>query len=165
MGQYICDREKYKFGDGYIYLPLEINNIPKEIKINEYNLSLKSSFHCSLVCVKRILPEQEAEIIKYFCEFVSNNELSFLNFKNEFRLVKRDDRVSVVVMCEISNIEKFFQELGEKYNTKIEIQPTHVTIYTLQPDKGIGILDNTELQNISSLVEVPSEVKSALSLL
>lgn len=164
MGNYICDGEKYKFGKGYIYLPLEINNLPKEIKVNEYSLSSKTSFHCSLVCIKRISPEQEQNIIKYFCDFVSENEISFLNFKDEFRLVKKDDRVSIVAMCEISNIEKFFKGLEEEHNIKAEVQPTHVTIYTLEPDKGIGILDNTELQEMSSMIEVTDEVKIVLRL-
>src|SRR5688572_6260079 len=138
MKKFICGGEKYKYGDSYIYLPVKIQNLPKSISIGEYLLQVKPEFHCSLVCIKCIQQEGDIEekVIKYFCDFVSKNRVSFLNYRSEFRLVKKEEKVSVIVMCDISNLESFFLTLEKEHNIKADIQPTHITLYTLQPNIG-----------------------------
>ena len=166
MKKFICDGEKYKFGDGYIYMPIKIENLPQQITINEYSLQVKPEFHCSLVCIKGISPEYgdniEEKIIEYFCDFASKNEVSFLNYRNEFRLVKKEDKVSIVVMCDISNLENFFNTLEKEHNINADTQPTHITLYTLQPNIGIGIPSKKELDKLSTLINVSDEVRRSL---
>lgn len=70
---------------------------------------------------------------------------------------------SIIQMVEVPQIEKFFEKLASILGHKIEIPPTHVTLYTVGDHKGIGIPDNiaftryverevrqNELQNISN---------------
>lgn len=168
MKKFICDEEKYKYGDGYIYLPVKINNLPERITIEGYSLQIKPEFHCSLVCIKCIKSEDkniEEKIIKYFCDFVSKNDVSLIKYRNEFRLVKKEEKVSVIVMCDISNLESFFHTLEKEYNIKADTQLTHVTIYTLQPNIGIGVSSQSELNKLTTLVDIPDEVKRSLNLL
>lgn len=170
MIKYIYNK-KYTFDDGYICLPLDIRNLPEQITIEEYSLQLKTEFHCSLVCVKCINSKYEknfnnleSKIIECFCKFVSKNEISFIRYKNEFRLVKREERMSVVVMCDVFNLGDFFNLLEKRFGIKADTQPTHVTLYTLQPDRGIGISDQATLQ-LTTLVNVPDEVRKSLNLI
>ena len=57
-------------------------------------------------------------------------------------------------MTSLPGLEKFFAELQEKYGVKLPLQPTHITLYTLQPEAGIGILSPHELERDSEVVDV-----------
>src|SRR5258708_20216009 len=46
----------------------------------------------------------------------------------ELRVVTKDERKTVVVMCEVPGADKFFDELSRKYGTAIPMQPFHLTL-------------------------------------
>jgi hypothetical protein len=95
---------------------------------------------------------------------VSKNDTTFIKYRNEFRLVQRGERISVIVMCDISNIDEFFKLMKKEFGIESDTQPTHVTIYTLQPNMGIGV--NTYLGfKATKEIEVPNEVRASLNLL
>ena len=157
--------EKYKFADGYIYLRLTIRDLPPKLNVSGYELLAKEEFHCSLVCVKDLQEKYgddiNEKIINLFHNFSSKNKMDLVGYRNEFRLVQRGERVSVIVMCDISNIDKFFELMKQELGIESDIQPTHVTLYTLQPNMGIGV--NTYLGlNATKEVQVPDEVKTCL---
>jgi len=161
------NKEKYKFDDDYIYLSLAIENLPPKLNVSGYELSAKEEFHCSLVCIRDLKEKYgddvEEKILNLFHDFVSKNDTTFIKYRNEFRLVQRGERVSVIVMCDISNIDKFFKLMNQELGIESEIPPTHVTIYTLQPNMGIGV--NTYLGfQATQEIEVPNEVKTRLNL-
>jgi hypothetical protein len=168
MKNYICNTNKYAYDKGYIYLPIEINELPKKINIDGDSLSLKSSFHVSLLCTKDILSKHQKEnleqvILDNFCKFVLENDISFVKFNGEFRLAKFEGRKTIIARCEVSNLEKFSQQLSNQLRIDIPTQPAHVTLYTLQPNIGIGMNSFTELETKSVSVDVPDEIKTALS--
>ena len=77
--------ENHNYDNGYIGLVnLVLPTLPKTLKVNGYDLLLKSEFHISLICAKRIAPlineanatEIEAEIVDYFQEFIKNMPLT-----------------------------------------------------------------------------------------
>ncbi len=171
MENYICGGSKYIYQRGYIYLPinLDVSTLPKQVLVEGENLSLKSSFHTSLVCVKDILAQNsieglEQKIIDLFCKFVSENEVSFAGFKNEFRFAQLDERKSVVALCSVSNLEIFFKTLNLDLHMQVPLQPTHVTLYTLQPDAGIGLNNDQELRERSHVIQVQKEIKVGLQI-
>lgn len=161
------NREKYKFNDGYIFLPLTIENLPSKLNVSGYELLLKEEFHCSLVCIKDLQEkygrDAEEKVTKLFYDFILKNKIAFVKYRNEFRLVQRGERVSVIVMCDISNIDTFFKLMDQELGIKSDTQPTHVTIYTLQPNMGIGVNTDQGLQATKE-VEVPNEIRSSLNI-
>jgi hypothetical protein len=169
-GKNICGNTKYKYSKGYIGLPVEISNLPKTIVIDSKTLSLKSTFHVSLVCVKNILlahkdiPNLEKKILDVFCKFVSKNEISFEKYKDEFRYAKDGERETIVAMCAVSNIEKLFKILNKEFGLETETPPTHVTLYTLQPDMGIGLNNMSDIENKTEVIaeKMPTEVREIL---
>lgn len=160
MDSYICNGNKYRYSKGYIGLPIEINaSLPKEIGVESNTLTIKSSFHISLVCVKNILNQNsreglEKKIIESFCKFTTENDISFIRFTDEFRFAISEGRKTIVAMCEVSNLNKFFRLLSEELGVEVPTQPTHVTLYTLQPDLGIGLNSQEELEDKSKVVKV-----------
>lgn len=165
MKNYICNEEKYAYGKGYIHLPIQISELPSEVEIDGDNLTIKSSFHVSLVCVKNLIEkygaEYEQKIIDKFCEFISTDDISFLRFTGEFRVAKSEEKETLIARCEVSNLEKLFKKLSSELNIEIPLQPTHVTLYTLQLDIGIGLNSFKELEEKSVVInEIPHVLES-----
>jgi hypothetical protein len=168
MKNYICDNTEYFFGNGYIALPVEIEDLPKTIDINGKTLLVKSSFHVSLVCVKNIVSKYgedfEQKVIEFFCDFVSKNKIYSLNYVDEFRYAidKETGRETVIVICNVSNIKEFFESLNKEYGFDLEMPPTHITLYTLEQDKGIGLNTGSDLETKTSVIteQILPEIKN-----
>ncbi len=163
--KFICNSIKYTFKKRTISLPVAIQGLPERLDIEGYTLSKRSSFHVSLVAIGNIIekyniqvPNFEDSVIDDFCKFVSQNEVSFVRYRGEFRFVVQNERRSVVAMCEVTNLEKFFDLLNEKYNLQLEIPPTHVMLYTLQQNAGIFLTNSDDIQELTKVVPKPEKI-------
>lgn len=161
--RYICDGEKYRIGKGYITLPVNINIPFETIDIEGVTLQKKESFHISLICVKNLIKkygeEIEEKIISLFCDFVKENPIEYIPPEKEFRFVEREDgRKTLIKMVSVSNLDSFF-ELLNKEGIEVEKQPTHMTLYTLNLNEGIGINNQSDLERMTKVVGVPKELK------
>lgn len=158
---YLCGGTKFAYSRGYIGLSVEVNNLPEIVIVNSETLQKKSSFHVSLLCVKDILAKHnnilEQDILDAFCDFVQENDVSFTRYTGEFRLAQDGERKTLVALCEVANLGKLFQVLNKKLGITLPLQPTHVTLYTLQPEVGIGLNSHADLETKSALVE-PAEI-------
>jgi hypothetical protein len=167
MENNICNGNKCTYGGGYIGLPVEINGLPETILIEGKTMYRKSSFHVSLLCIKDITEKYDdlkEKIVDFFCSFVSKNEVSFIKYTGEFRFATRKERETVVALCEISNLRKFSEALGHELGIEIPPQPTHVTLYTLQPDAGIGLNSTKALDEMSVPIQVSGDIRLSLGL-
>lgn len=160
--QFICDGTKYIFGHETISLPVSFEDLPATLEIENNQLLLKSTFHISLVPIGKLIKKFDIadanfkdSVINDFCNFVKDNEISLIKYRNEFRFVTQNERKSIVLMAEVSNLRKFFEALNKKYTLNAEVPPTHVTLYTLQPDVGIFIVDSQDLNQLTRMIENP----------
>lgn len=164
---YICGSDRFFYGAGYLALSVDVGNLPDTFVVEGQQLQKKSSFHVSLLCIKS-LPGVNAELEKktldFFCTFVQENMVSFVRYTGEFRYAQYEERKSVIALCEVSNLARFFKELGKELGIEIPPQPTHVTLYTLQPEIGIGLNTRAEMDEKSLPIEPPEEIKAALEL-
>lgn len=165
---YICKNKQYKFNHHTISLPIIIDDLPDKLQINKESLSLKSSFHVSLVCIGKIIEKNkifldnfENKIINDFCEFTKNTNIQIIKY-TDFRLATDKERRSLIVMCEVSNLNNFFNLINKKYSLNIETQPTHLTLYTLQPDLGIFLTNTQDIKNMTKLIDVPKNISIKL---
>ncbi len=166
-----CIGEKYVYENNMIALPVMIEGLPSQIEVERYALNLKTSFHISLVSVGKIvekhnisIPDFEEKVVKDFFEFGKANNVFLKHYRDEFRFVAHNERRTVVVMCEVVNLSGFFDLLNKKYDLDLEYPPTHVTLYTLQPDAGIFLTDSFDIQNFTKVIEAPEDVKKAFGL-
>lgn len=163
---YICGGNTFAYSKGYIGLPIEILNLPETIEINGETLLRKTSFHISLICVKDIVAVQsgiEEKILSTFCSFVSKNDISFSGYTGEFRFAQDAERKSFLALCEMSGLSEFFHVLRTELGLDVPDQPTHITLYTLQPNAGIGLNSPADMEGKSVKVEAPKEVLVYLS--
>lgn len=154
----------YLYDKGYIYLPVSVDSsrLPDKVEIGEKNLTKKESFHVSLVCVKEMTGyASEDAILELFAEYVKDHPIEFVGFINGFHHATKGEDETVVVRCSVSQLEEFFERLNEPLHTNIPVQPTHVTLYTLVPGKGIGITSEAAMQAYPK-IELP-EIFAALS--
>ena len=167
MDKFICDREKYTLsgqtGDS-VCLPvlLSDSSLPKELEIEGNVLSLKTEFHVTLVAMGKIIKKYEVtdpnfieKVIADFCQFVQENPVELIRYRDEYRFMAENERRTVVVMCDVSNLDKFFEQLNKKYSLGVECPPTHVTLYTLQPNVGIFMVDSGDMQKLTKVITAP----------
>jgi hypothetical protein len=155
------------FENGYGYIRLEdlnLGDLPRSIKVDGSELVIKPEFHISLVWVGRLKemvndPDKEKvkkEMIEEFEEFTKDQPLTDFVLTKELRLVRKEDRKSIIAMAEVPGIDAFFERLSRKYDVNLAVQPTHITLYTLPTDKiGIGILSYGELDAYSEPIDLP----------
>lgn len=161
--KFICGGDQYTISaTNTITLPVSLENLPNEIVIDDNKLSLKSSFHVSLVCINEIIrkhhisiPGFKDSIINSFCEFIKTNDIKLLNYLEEFKFAVQDDLKTIVVMCRVSNLDKFFVIVNKKYGLKIEYPPTHVTLYMLESKPGIFLTDSNDIKNLTKPIPNP----------
>lgn len=159
--QLICNN-KFEFGDQTIVLPISLENLPNEIIFQENTFLLKSDLHVSLVCIGEIIkkhniiiPDFEAKIINDFCEFSQTNNVETITHTNDFKFAARDDLKSIIVMCHITNLDKFFNLINQKYSLNMEYPPTHITLYTPSSRLGIYLTDSNDINNLTIPIKNP----------
>ena len=170
-------QKPYAYQNGYIGHGLEsalFAQFPKTVEVEGYKLTKKSEFHVSLICVKEYAPrlvqekgieleEAERGLLRSFAQFVEKTPVTLNRFENEFRLVEQRERRSVVILCTMKNLEELFAEINKTCGLDAPVQPTHVTLYTLQPNVGIGI-SSEEGMNKTKRVRLP-ELQTAFKTL
>ena len=164
-GELICNSTNITYSKGYLALWCEDYPLPDTLEVTGDTLQKIDYFHVSLLCVKNILdkkPDIEEKILKHFCDFLGDNAVEFESFTGEFRVVNDTVRKSVVALCKVSNLNKLSKHLTEKIGIEIAPQPAHVTIYTHQPNVGIGLNSPEEMQEKSEIIELPENIKLIL---
>lgn len=146
--------------------------LPETVEVKGYKLLLKSEFHISLIKARFIaelidpnrVAELEQEIVVAFEKFIATQPLTEFSPTGVFRFVQLDIRKTVVGMCDVPHLKDFFNQLCSTYSFELPDPPTHITMYTLQPERGIRILSPSQLDSDTEVVKVPelSGFKDAL---
>jgi len=166
----------FEYSAAYIHQPLPhalFDRIPGSIEVSDRTLVRKTEFHVSLVHLEEMVPhvaaskgvsnaEAQERILSLFAKFAEEYGLGFDSCIDDLRVAEKDERMSVLVRCTVSGLDGFFATCREEFDIGIATQPAHVTLYTLQPDRGIGIPDPHEMDALPR-VEVPA-VSEALGL-
>jgi hypothetical protein len=162
--KYICgDKYTISLISNTIALPVSLKNLSQEVEVDGIKFLLKPTFHISLFCTNEIIrkykitiPNFIDSITKDFCEFVEVNDIKLINYKNEFRLAEQNDLKSIIVMCNVVNLDKFFEIVNKKYSLTIEYPPTHVTLYTLPDKLAIFLSDSADIEKLTKVIENPT---------
>ncbi|HTE58641.1 MAG TPA: hypothetical protein VK694_07945 [Verrucomicrobiae bacterium] len=163
--------KEYNYELGFIILwHLGLGTLPEQVTVQGFELLRKPEFHISLVCAYKLAQlidlknkqRVEKEIVDEFKKFVGNQSLAAYKLLPEFRFAQREHKKTLVVMTEVPGLSDFFDTLRQKFQIDLPSQPAHITLYALQPNAGIRIFTDEELQHDSIPVEVP-ELRTLLS--
>lgn len=161
---FICGGNKYIIISvtNTIGLPVFLENLPKEIIVEGNKLLLKPSFHVSLVCINEIvkkhklsIPDFKDSVLKDFCDFIEKNDVNLLGHTEEFKFATKNDPKTIVVMCKVSNLPKFFEIINKKYGLEIEYPPTHITLYAHDGKTGIFLTDSNDIKSLTKPIVNP----------
>ena len=160
----ICEN-KYEYIYETIGLDVKLKSLPSELFVKDQTLFLQPDFHVSLVCIGKIIerynisiPDFLNKIIEDFCNFSKTNEIKIVSCNNEYKFVDRNDtKKTIVVMCEILNINNFFDQINKKYKLEIEYPTTHITLYnTLKNQPGIFLMESSDINNFT--IPIPNPI-------
>ncbi|MBU1293111.1 alginate lyase family protein [Patescibacteria group bacterium] len=158
----------YGLNEGYMWLPTPVEwfaDIPEHVFVDGIELERKTSFHVSLFELPHLVAfiaertgvspdEVEKKVLAHFLSYVAEKPITFKAFLDDFRCVEKEERKSVVVRCEIHNLNGFFEVLENEFGISVYRQPAHVTIYTLGLNKGIGLHTLEEMESLPK-VDLP----------
>lgn len=136
---------------GYIVLSdIELPGLPETVNVDGYDLKRKNEFHITLVGAKALtyLPQDgdAAQLMRDAVkEFAETHDITTYEVLDEYRLVRREDRVTIVALAKVAGMSALYDFLNEKFGTDLPTQPAHVTIYSLDPDVGISINSDEQL--------------------
>ena len=136
-------------------------NLPDTMDVLGEQWVRKKEFHVTLVGPKQRLAKRFQELHPDIAASVSRRQVrqavsvtaegkSFsVRPGNEIRVVQEGDKKTIVRMVEVEGMERFFEELEARLGFFIDRPPTHVTLYTLENGKPIGLHSKDELERLA----------------
>lgn len=124
---------------------------PPEIAWRDIQLFKKSEFHVTLLHAKgspEFFSISIGAITDFFTAFVSKSPITFVSFIDDFRYVEEEDKKTILIRCTVSNIERLFAELNSVFDTHLPVQPTHITLYSLEKTVGIHVNDVEAMERL-----------------
>ncbi len=169
MTEYICGGLKYYLLGGparnYLCLRTPVQGLPESIEVEGGKLLRKAEFHVTLFATGKIIvqnnitdPHFLQKVIDTFCKFVPSHPVELQKFTGEFRLVTQGEKMTVVAMCEVSNFAELTAIFNERFGLNMEVPPTHVTLYSRDPNMGIALLNQTDLSTLTKNIPAPVEL-------
>lgn len=152
-----------------IWLPIYIKSeLPKTQTVYGQELVLKKDFHITLISLKRVAATIDSknqhaiedELLEHFREFVKTKDLDSFESIGEYRAVKNNGEVTIVLRVMVPGLDDLFDYIRRIYGVSVSLQPAHATLY-IQPGKnGIPINSFEELEEISELIDFPLDEES-----
>jgi hypothetical protein len=159
---YICDGRTYILKNDTIGLPVDLSDLPESIVAEGITLLRKSNFHISLICIGQLVTRHSIAIQNFqqlvvdeFCKFTAQNDISFVRFRSEYRLATLNERRALIILCDVTNLDRFFAHINNTFGLTLETQPTHLTLFTLQQDKGIFLIDQADIVTRTKFIADP----------
>lgn len=73
-----------------------------------------------------------------------------------FRIAKKDKNESIIVRVHLQGLKKLINDINKRYNYSFVYPPTHITLFNLKGQFGIGINSLQEYKKITSKLDQKS---------
>lgn len=136
--------------------------LPERIVYDGVVFVKKEEFHITVTGAERSadlidgakIDDYKKKIIDFTKKYFSGKKINY-KILDDIRLVSVGKNKTIVVMVECNDIVEFFDNLNAEFNSKIPLQPTHITLYTLPEDTfGIPISSHKELEKITKKINI-----------
>lgn len=132
---------------GYLTLPINLSIISK-IKIDSETYFAKSSFHVSLIYLGELAESDQKKLLI----FAQKYNVFITGITNNYRLVKQGDKQSIIVRIRLQGLKKLISNINSYFGYNFVYPPTHITLFNLKGQYGIGINSRTEYNEITSQI-------------
>ena len=149
--------------------PVEIEGLPREIEALGMQWRRKVEFHMTVLAGAVIegLGAGDPGVRQAITAMLGGRQVGPILVTREVRHVRHSEECeleTIVVMVECPALEGLFEELSDAFGAQLEPPPAHVTLYSTDPERGIGINDGEQLR--SRAPELPEnqqrEVRQAM---
>jgi len=139
-------------------LPVSLNIISK-IKIGTENYFPKIGYHVSLICLED-LPESDQ---KKILNFAKKYPVNIKEITPIYRLVTEDIHRSIIVRVRLHGLKKLLSAVNHHFGYFFVYPPTHITLFTLKDQYGIGVNSGSEYRQLTSQINQKDSLKLAKS--
>lgn len=134
-----------------VVVPLIIDRLPAEIDVLGRRWRRKREFHLTVVSASTL--ESAAGGLRrdawdIATEVLSNRSIGPIYASEEVRRVRNSgepELETLIVMAEVPGLEPLYRELSQALATALSPPPAHITVYSTDPARGIGLDDEKEL--------------------
>jgi hypothetical protein len=132
-----------------LVVPLIIEGLPAEIEVLGRRWHRKREFHLTAVAARVIEGiESAGSVWDTIVEVASGRRLGPVEAAEEIRRVihpQTPDLATLIVMASCEGLDELYADLSRALQIALKPPPAHVTLYSTDPARGIGIVDEQEL--------------------
>ena len=131
--------------------PVEIRRLPDEIEALGRRWQRKVEFHMTVIgaAVLEKVSAGDPRVQKRVGRVVGDRSVGPIYATSELRRVRHPedpDFETIVVMVECPALAEVYRELSAELGTELAPPPAHVTLYSTDSERGIGINDDQQLR-------------------
>ncbi len=131
----------------YLTLPIDLN-ISSKIKIGSETFFAKKGYHVSLLYFDGL----SMIIQKKILDFVKKYPVKIKRITKIYRLVGQDDKQSIIVRVRLQGLRNLISSVNKHFGHNFVYPPTHITLFTLENQYGIGINSTSEYNKFTSQI-------------
>jgi hypothetical protein len=131
-----------------LVVPLIVDGLPERIEVLGRRWHRKREFHLTAVAARVIEAVGRDDAWERVIDVASGRRLGPVRARHEVRRVTHPEQTeleTLIVMADCPGLEDLHRALSEALNASLMPPPAHVTLYSTDPARGIGITDQTEL--------------------
>ncbi len=138
-------------GSMLLDVPLNLIDTPEWLRdlAKHEGYKAKDEYHVTIIGLHLAQIIKNANKDNLVKSLIENTDWTIEVLNQYVELAKDDDagihRQSIICIVEVPQMSDFFQELEGIIGTKIKIPPAHVTLYTKNYDRGIGLYSGNDL--------------------
>ena len=132
-----------------LVIPLIVDGLPESITVLGRHWQRKREFHLTALA-ERALATAGVRGAAWdpVVRVTSGRRLGPVRLQPDLRVVAHPDDPAlhtVIAMATCSGLEELIGDLADTVGSELPVPPAHVTLYSTDPARGIGISDHTEL--------------------
>jgi len=131
--------------------PVEIDGLPDEIDALGRRWQRKLEFHMTVIGAARIeeLAREDPAVPDRVARVLAGCSVGPIYVTQELRRVRHPDEPgfeTIVVMVDCPALAEVYGELSAGLGKRLYPPPAHVTLYSTDPERGIGLNDDDQLR-------------------
>lgn len=161
----------FRGDQGGALLGVEIPFLQPQIEFQGKTFIVKPEFHVTMVGFAAKLDKRYKEAAKARGETVSNSQaaekvkealngaaegMTFrVQLGEELRRATKGEAETIIKMCDVDGIEEYLHKVESALDLEsgsIEHPPTHTTVYTLENGQGIGIANQQQFNELTTVL-------------
>jgi hypothetical protein len=135
--------------------PVEIDGLPDEIEALGGRWQRKLEFHMTVIGAARIeeVAREDPAAPDRVARVLDGRGVGPIYVTRELRRVRHPDEPgfeTIVVIVECPALAGVYRDLSAELDAELAPPPAHVTVYSTDPERGIGINDERQLRERAS---------------